>query len=188
MKQALPVAAGLFALTDDRAVRVCIASITRLSEKPDLHDMEGEVCCVEVNSSAARLSRARVDSLGMRACGAPHGVVGELCPVEVIDDEACVGQQPWSAVRLGVDGGRIDRDEQDRLPELDALLLEPVHTALAGASFPLLQQPLITVQIDEAGVVGVHLVATARCRCLGPSGAYPGGSHRCPTLSWVRVR
>lgn len=95
--------------------------------------------------------------------------------MEVIDDEACVGQQPWSADRFGVHRGRIDRDEQHRLPELDALLLEPVHDALAGASFPLPQQPLITVQIDEAGVVGVHSSPPLGVAVLDPAVLTPAG-------------
>jgi hypothetical protein len=42
--------------------------------------------------------------------------------MEVINDEAGVGQQPFGAHRLGVDRGRVDRDEADRVAELRCLL------------------------------------------------------------------
>jgi 8-oxo-dGTP pyrophosphatase MutT (NUDIX family) len=106
-----------------------------------------------------------------------HGGVGKGDDVEVVDHQHGVGQQPRGAHRLGVDRGRIDRDEPDPGPELRAPLLQPVHHAGAGPPFDLAEQALGAGEVDEAGVppsVCTYYPArlTSKSRCTSGDGRY----------------
>ena len=84
-----------------------------------------------------------------------HRVVGQLHDVEVIHDQPGIGQQPWGGDRLGIDRGRVDGHEPDRLPERRTALAQPVHDGHAGPAGGLTEQALIAGQVDETGVVGI---------------------------------
>src|SRR5687767_5702638 len=70
----------------------------------------------------------------------------------MIDHERGVRQQSFGADRGRVHGCGVDGDVLDRLPELRGARTQPLYDRRGGAPLRLPQQPLVTVEVDEAGV------------------------------------